>query len=62
MFVLFVIHLKHPSLAKRGRGDFMENRFMQKIPLNPPLLKGEGIQKNFGCDGMTDRHIAALLI
>jgi len=31
----------NPSLEKRVRGDFMENRFIQKIPLNPPLPKGE---------------------
>jgi len=29
-------------LWKRGVwGDFMENRFIQKIPLSPPLPKGE---------------------
>jgi hypothetical protein len=25
--------LLNPSLEKRGRGDFMENRLIQKIPL-----------------------------
>jgi len=33
----------------------MEYKFIQKIPLNPPLLKGENIKKDFG---MTDnKHV-----
>src|SRR4030042_716078 len=35
-----------PSLEKRGKGRFMENRFIQKIPLNPPLPKGENARKD----------------
>jgi len=26
----------------------MEYKFIQKIPLNPPLLKGENMKKNCG--------------
>jgi len=32
-------------LEKRGMGRFMENKFIQKIPLNPPLPKGEDARK-----------------
>jgi hypothetical protein len=33
-------------LCQRGVwGDFIENRFIQKIPLNPPLPKGEDTRK-----------------
>jgi len=41
--VVFVLEMSlWPPLWKRGvRGDFMVNRFIQKIPLNPPLPKGE---------------------
>jgi hypothetical protein len=31
----------------------MENRSIQKIPLNPPLLKGENTRKDAGQAGMT---------
>jgi hypothetical protein len=37
--------LLNPSLEKRGMGRFMENRFIQKIPLNPPLPKGENARE-----------------
>ena len=32
----------------------MENRFIQKIPLNPPLPKGEDARKDSRQAGMTD--------
>jgi hypothetical protein len=32
---------KCPSLAKRGRGDFMNKLSVFKIPLNPLLQRGE---------------------
>jgi len=31
----------NPSLEKRGMGRFMENRFIQKIPLNPLCQRGK---------------------
>ena len=33
----------------------MENRFIQKIPLNPPLPKGEDAKKDSRQAGMTDK-------
>src|SRR4030042_3946819 len=44
-----------PSLEKRGKGRFMENRFIQKIPLNPPLPKGENARKDSRQAGMTKK-------
>jgi len=33
-------NLSEPLFGKEGIGDFMDNKFTQKIPLYPPLLKG----------------------
>jgi hypothetical protein len=52
MFILLLfplVGIVQTPLWKRGvRGDFMEDRFIQKIPLNPPLPKGEDIKKDSG--------------
>jgi hypothetical protein len=46
--------LLNPSLPKRGRGDFVENRFIQEIPLYPPFPKGDDIKKDSGQARMTN--------
>ena len=35
-----------PLWKRGGKGDFMENLLIHKIPLNPPLPKGENIRKD----------------
>ncbi len=39
----------------------MGNRFIQKIPLNPPLLKGEDMKKDSEQVGMTNNTFWPLI-
>jgi hypothetical protein len=40
---------------KRGKGKFYENRFVQKIPLYPPLPKGEERYEKDSGSGRNDK-------